>query len=111
MTYQQLSVLVEETDFHAEVHADSTAAHLSSSFFSAAVDAATTDSEVAAADVAVTTAVSGSSFSCYAAADAVATTTVDADAADAVTTADAANFSNAVTSAITTRRPYLIKIS
>lgn len=95
MTYQQLSVLVEETDFHAEVHADSTAAHLSSSFFSAAVDAATTDSEVAEADVAVTTAASGSSFSCYAAAVAAATTT--ADAADAVTTADAANFSNAVT--------------
>ena len=61
------------------------------------MDAATTDSEVAAADVAVTTAVSGSFFSCYAAADAVATTTVDADAADAVTTADAANFSNVVT--------------
>ena len=49
MTYQQLSVLVEETDFHAEVHADSTAAHLSSSFFSAAVVVSATDADAAMA--------------------------------------------------------------
>ena len=45
MTYQQHSVLVEETDFLAEVPADATVAHLSSFFFSSAVAAATTDSE------------------------------------------------------------------
>ena len=79
--YQQHSVRVEETDFPAEVPADATAAHWSSFFFSAAVDAA----EMAAflADVAATTA-SGSSFSYSAAVDAVETmdaATVLADAA------------------------------
>ena len=39
MTYQQHSVLVEETDFLAEVPADATVAHLSSFFFSSAVAA------------------------------------------------------------------------
>lgn len=56
MTYQQHSVLVEETDFLAEVPADATVAHLSSFFFSSAVAAATTDSEAA---VVTTTAVYG----------------------------------------------------
>jgi len=54
VTYQQHSVLVEETDFLAEVPADATVAHLSS--FSSAVAAATTDSEAAAV---TTTAVYG----------------------------------------------------
>ena len=56
MTYQQHSVLVEETDFLAEAPADATVAHLSSFFFSSAVAAATTDSEAAAV---TTTAVYG----------------------------------------------------
>ena len=59
MIYQQHSVLVEETDFLAEVPADATAAHLSSFFFSAAADAATTESELSEAAAAATTAVSG----------------------------------------------------